>query len=146
MIVPFWAENWIKFLDDNSLSKLTGGITLMYRNALSIRPPLHPLFPNLFEQSTRFCSLKETKRPVFRKCCPMKNRCWKIRIIIAPEVYKTYQIIVTIQKYLYFSPSNAPVVENAQQDPHWPWSLTSVTAPWALQSTSSGNSTWAENL
>ncbi len=29
----------------------------------------------------------------------------------------------------------APVVENAQQDPHCPWSFTGVTAPCVLQST-----------
>ena len=27
------------------------------------------------------------------------------------------------------APSVEPVVEKAQHDPHWPWSLTPVTAP-----------------
>ena len=39
------------------------------------------------EQSTRFCSLRETRFPVALKCCP----------------------------------SREPVAENAQQDPHDPW-------------------------
>jgi hypothetical protein len=34
------------------------------------------------------------------------------------------------------TPSKQPVVENAQQLPHCPWSLTPVTAPFDLQSTS----------
>ena len=56
--------------------------TLMYLKALSMSPPLHPLFPNLVEQSTRFCSLSETKFPVLRKCCPTK---WKILIVFETE-------------------------------------------------------------
>jgi len=36
------------------------------------------------------------------------------------------------------APSMAPVVEKAQQLPHWPWFLTSVTAPFVRQSTDSG--------
>ena len=48
-------------------------VTFIYRNALSIRPPLHPLFPNFPEQSTRFCSLSDTNWPDFRKCCPRKS-------------------------------------------------------------------------
>merc|ERR1719481_1248583 len=35
--------------------------------------------------------------------------------------------------------SRAPVVENDQQDPHWPWSFTGVTAPRCLQSTLCGS-------
>jgi len=35
-------------------------------------------------------------------------------------------------------PSNEPVVENAQHDPHDPWFLTAVTAPFDLQSTVAG--------
>lgn len=34
-------------------------------------------------------------------------------------------------------PSNAPVAENAQQEPHIPWFLTGVTAPFSLQSMAS---------
>eukprot|EP01139_Manchomonas_bermudensis_P009599 Amastigsp_a339351_1019.p4 type:complete len:147 gc:universal Amastigsp_a339351_1019:644-204(-) len=30
-------------------------------------------------------------------------------------------------------PSVAPVVENAQHEPHWPWFLTGVTAPFETQ-------------
>jgi len=42
-----------------------------------------------------------------------------------------------------FNPSKTPVVENDQHDPHCPWFLTGVTAPWALQSTEAGKaSTW----
>lgn len=36
-------------------------------------------------------------------------------------------------------PSMVPVVPNDQQLPHEPWSLTGVTAPWAVQFTASGN-------
>jgi hypothetical protein len=39
-----------------------------------------------------------------------------------------------------FKPSNEPVVENDQHDPHCPWFLIGVTAPLALQSTEAGNS------
>merc|ERR1711862_837405 len=35
------------------------------------------------------------------------------------------------------APSMAPVVEKAQHDPHAPWFLTPVTAPFAFQSISS---------
>ena len=35
-------------------------------------------------------------------------------------------------------PSSAPVAENAQQDPHNPWSLTAVTAPFSRQSMLAG--------
>lgn len=42
----------------------------MYWNALSINPPLQPLFPYEAEQSTRFCSDNETKTPLLRKCWP----------------------------------------------------------------------------
>ena len=37
---------------------------------------------------------------------------------------------------ILLNPSKAPVVEKAQHDPHSPWSLTSVTAPNTVQSTS----------
>ena len=30
--------------------------------------------------------------------------------------------------------STAPVAAKAEQDPHWPWSLTDVTIPSSLQS------------
>jgi len=36
------------------------------------------------------------------------------------------------------APSTAPVVEKAQHEPHWPWSLMGVTAPLLRQSTESG--------
>jgi len=36
------------------------------------------------------------------------------------------------------NPSNDPVVENAQHDPHYYWFLTGVTAPFYLQSTDDG--------
>lgn len=35
-------------------------------------------------------------------------------------------------------PSTEPVVEKAQHEPHWPWSLMGVTAPAADQSTDAG--------
>ena len=35
--------------------------------------------------------------------------------------------------------SRAPVVEKDQQDPHWPWFFTGVTAPFSLQSTFLGS-------
>lgn len=34
-----------------------------------------------------------------------------------------------------WAPSKDPVVENAQHEPHYPWSLTAVIAPFVLQST-----------
>ena len=37
-------------------------------------------------------------------------------------------------------PSMLPLTEKAQQEPHMPWFLTSVTAPWSLQSKASGRS------
>ena len=37
-------------------------------------------------------------------------------------------------------PSTAAIVEKAQQLPHWPWSLTSVTTPFCRQSTDGGTS------
>ena len=40
-------------------------------------------------------------------------------------------------------PSRAPVAENDQQDPHWPWFLIGVTAPLVLQSIESGITTLA---
>merc|ERR1712048_202766 len=39
------------------------------------------------------------------------------------------------------APSMEPVVENAQQEPHWPWFLTGVTAPLDTQSTEAAGST-----
>jgi hypothetical protein len=36
------------------------------------------------------------------------------------------------------------VDEKDQQEPHWPWFLTGVTAPLALQSTERGKPTLAE--
>jgi len=36
------------------------------------------------------------------------------------------------------SPSNDPVDENDQHDPHYPWFLTGVTAPLVLQSIDAG--------
>jgi hypothetical protein len=36
-------------------------------------------------------------------------------------------------------PSTEPVVEKAQHEPHWPWFLTGVTAPFADQSTDVGS-------
>ena len=33
------------------------------------------------------------------------------------------------------APSTEPVVENDQQEPHWPWFLMGVTAPLVTQST-----------
>jgi len=33
-----------------------------------------------------------------------------------------------------FNPSNVPVVENDQHEPHCPWFLIGVTAPYVLQS------------
>ena len=44
--------------------------SLMYLKALSIKPPLHPKFPYLVEQSTKFCSEIETSCPDLAKCCP----------------------------------------------------------------------------
>merc|ERR1719329_655373 len=38
------------------------------------------------------------------------------------------------------APSMPPVVEKAQQLPHWPWSFTGVTAPWVVQSTDAASS------
>merc|ERR1719460_1163440 len=38
---------------------------------------------------------------------------------------------------IWYAPSNEPVVEKAQQEPHWPWFLIGVTAPLADQSTAS---------
>ena len=35
-------------------------------------------------------------------------------------------------------PSTAPVVEKAQHEPHWPWFLIAVTAPYFYQSFESG--------
>jgi len=35
-------------------------------------------------------------------------------------------------------PSNDPVVEKAQHEPHWPWFLIGVTAPAVTQSTEAG--------
>ena len=40
-----------------------------------------------------------------------------------------------------YAPSVEPVVEKAQQEPHWPWFLTAVTAPFLVQSIWSGRST-----
>lgn len=37
-----------------------------------------------------------------------------------------------------FNPSNPPVVEKDQQDPHCPWFLTAVTAPLETQLTEAG--------
>merc|ERR1739838_1014683 len=76
----------------------------MYWKALSISPPLQPLFVVL--QSTSCCSDKDTKLPDFLAC-------W---------------------------PSNEPVVEKAQQEPHCPWFFTAVTQPLVRQSTVSGTS------
>jgi len=39
----------------------------------------------------------------------------------------------------YAADSVAPVVENAQHEPHWPWFFTGVTAPAAFQSTEEGS-------
>jgi len=36
---------------------------------------------------------------------------------------------------IWNAPSVEPVVEKAQQEPHWPWFFTGVTAPLATQST-----------
>merc|ERR1719310_1406886 len=38
---------------------------------------------------------------------------------------------------IWYAPSTDPVVEKAQQEPHWPWFFTGVTAPLATQSTES---------
>merc|ERR1719276_237677 len=35
---------------------------------------------------------------------------------------------------IFQAPSSAPVVEKDQQDPHWPWFFTGVTAPSVVQS------------
>jgi len=46
-------------------------------------------------------------------------------------------------KFLFLmklNPSSEPVVEKAQHDPHCPWFLMPVTAPYALQSTDAGKS------
>lgn len=53
----------------------------MYWNDWSIRPPLQPSLPSGREQSTRFCSLRDTIFPVFLKC-------WASR---APVVLKAQQ-------------------------------------------------------
>ena len=43
---------------------------MMYSKAWVMRPPLHPWFPSAVLQSTRFCSERDTRLPVARKCCP----------------------------------------------------------------------------
>jgi len=67
--------------------------------ALSIHPPLHPLFPYDEEQSTNYDSE--------RSVSPLPAR-------------KTED-------------SMAPVAENAQHEPQFPWFLTEVTAPFEVQ-------------
>jgi len=37
------------------------------------------------------------------------------------------------------------VVENAQQEPHWPWFLMGVTAPLVVQSTDVGSASLGED-
>ena len=39
---------------------------------------------------------------------------------------------------IWWAASRAPVAEKVQQEPHWPWSFTGVTAPSSLQSQLSG--------
>merc|ERR1711862_779458 len=43
--------------------------------------------------------------------------------------------------FKYWAPSTEPVVEKAQQEPHWPWFLTPETAPSVLQSLEAGAAT-----
>lgn len=47
-------------------------LSRMYWKALSINPPLQPWLPSAVEQSTRFCSLRDTSFPVFLNCWPSK--------------------------------------------------------------------------
>merc|ERR1719383_734688 len=47
-------------------------LSRMYLKARFITPPRHPLLPSLFEQSTRFCSLRDTSCLVLLKCAPSK--------------------------------------------------------------------------
>jgi len=79
-------------------------LEMMYLKASSMRPPLQPWLPWAWEQSTRFCSERETSLPVLR--------AW--------------------------APSSEPVVEKAQQEPHWPWFFTGVTTPEVRQSIEAG--------
>ena len=41
----------------------------------------------------------------------------------------------SLPEAMAFTPSTAPVLEKDQQEPHWPWFFTSVTAPFSRQST-----------
>lgn len=92
---------------------------MTYWKAWSINPPLQPSLPWAVEQSTRFCSERETK--VF----PLRNQAPSIEPVAENDLNtrKKYEIreIKRIKK-------------NYQQDPHCPWFLIPVTAPLVLQS------------
>jgi len=50
--------------------------------------------------------------------------------------------VTSFSPKIWFMPSIAPVVENAQHAPHAPWFFTSVTAPFSTQSIESGRETF----
>ena len=49
---------------------ITNKFSILYSKALSIKPPLHPLFSNLPEQSTSCCSDSSISLPFARKFAP----------------------------------------------------------------------------
>ena len=50
---------------------------------------------------------------------------------------------ISLPLFRKYCASKAPVEENAQDDPHFPWYLTIVTAPFLRQSIDSGHSTFS---
>ena len=48
-------------------------LSFCIRKYCSMRPPPQPWLPYLVEQLTRFCSLRETSVPFFKKCCPSRD-------------------------------------------------------------------------
>uniref|UniRef100_A0A0A9AGX8 Mir2 n=1 Tax=Arundo donax TaxID=35708 RepID=A0A0A9AGX8_ARUDO len=66
---------------------------------------------------------------------PLQPWSWNLSQSISSCSDSDMRLPVTI----LLIPSTAATAENAQHPPHWPWSLTSATAPRSRQSTASGS-------
>ena len=117
-----------------------------------MRPPLHDSLPSFWEQSISCCSDSEVSVPADgdgggqrRLTCDANVESgWGARLNThsagkwaSTAAYASPRPVVPgsaghAPVLMKSAPSVEPVVEKAQHEPHWPWSLMGVTAPFVV--------------